>query len=147
MILCADNCLFYHEGMLSVTKTVLEKLGWVASKSGVVHGVPPDLANVFAPIVTQDDVPSDWAIWFVPDMAAIKACANAAAAAYKDGGQLWFAYPKQTGAIKTDMTRDIGWAALDAHSLMPVSQVAIDATWSALRFRRRHEIKKLTRKT
>jgi hypothetical protein len=30
--------------------------------------------------------------------------------------------------------------------LLPVTQVAIDETWSALRFRRRREIAKLTRK-
>ena len=62
------------------------------------------------------------------------------------GKKLWFAYPKKTGAIQTDITRDHGWAPLAAADLLPVTQVAIDATWSALRFRYRDEIPTLTRK-
>jgi hypothetical protein len=147
MVFCADNRRVYCEGMSAMTKTILEKLGWATTKSSAAHNVPTDLANMFAPVVGRAGIPPDWSIWFVPDIAALNACADAAAAAYEDGGHLWFAYPKLSGTLKTDITRDTGWTALDAHTLMPVSQIAIDATWSALRFRRRHEIKKITRKT
>ena len=48
---------------------------------------------------------------------------------------LWFAYPKITGSIKPDINRDNGWDSLRENGYRPVSQIAIDSTWSALRFR------------
>lgn len=41
-------------------------------------------------------------------------------------GALWFAYPKRTGSIKTDITRDVGWGALYDLHYCPVTQIAID---------------------
>jgi hypothetical protein len=45
---------------------------------------------------------------------------------------LWVAYPKGNRA---DINRDTLWPILGEYGLRPVSQVAIDDTWSALRFR------------
>ena len=53
-----------------------------------------------------------------------------ATAAVKPGGLVWISYPKNGASeLKRDMLRDAinGW--------QPVSQVAIDDTWSAMRFR------------
>jgi hypothetical protein len=63
------------------------------------------------------------------------AAALAQAAASADG-LAWIAYPKKSSGVDTDITRDHGWDALHAEGLQPVRQVAIDDTWSALRFRR-----------
>lgn len=50
---------------------------------------------------------------------------------------LWFAYPKRTSKrYRADFDRDHGWEVLRAGGFEPVRQVAIDADWSALRFRR-----------
>jgi hypothetical protein len=46
----------------------------------------------------------------------------------------WIAYPK-AGKLGTDLNRDILAALLTAEGVRPVRQVAIDETWSALRFR------------
>jgi hypothetical protein len=46
----------------------------------------------------------------------------------------WIAYPK-AGKLGTDLNRDILAAALAGQGVQPVRQVAIDETWSALRFR------------
>jgi hypothetical protein len=46
----------------------------------------------------------------------------------------WLAYPK-AGQLGTDVNRDILWAALQGSGVRPVRQVALDDTWSALRFR------------
>ena len=51
------------------------------------------------------------------------------------GGVLWFAYPKRSSGVETDVARDRGWDALSAAGWRPVSQISIDDTWSALRFR------------
>lgn len=44
----------------------------------------------------------------------------------------WVAYPK---ANKADINRDSLWPILGEYGLRPISQVAVDETWSALRFR------------
>ena len=50
---------------------------------------------------------------------------------------LWFAYPKGTSTLyKADFNRDKGWDILRQSGFDTVRQVAIDAEWSALRFRR-----------
>jgi len=82
---------------------------------------------------------------FARDRAALAAAATAAIAAYRRGAALWFAYPKKSGSIASDITRDDGWDSLAAQDLLPVTQVAIDNDWSALRFRYRDEIARLTR--
>jgi hypothetical protein len=45
---------------------------------------------------------------------------------------LWVAYPKGNRA---DINRDTLWPILAEYGLRPVTQVSIDDTWSALRFR------------
>jgi hypothetical protein len=45
---------------------------------------------------------------------------------------LWIAYPK---GDRADINRDTLWPILREHGLRPVSQVSLDDTWSALRFR------------
>lgn len=47
----------------------------------------------------------------------------------------WICYPKKTSGIKTDLTRDVGWNSVFQAGYGPVTQIAIDETWSALRFK------------
>jgi len=54
---------------------------------------------------------------------------------------LWFAYPKGTSkTIKSEVNRDTGWDVLHGAGFDTVRLVAIDADWSALRFRRKEHI-------
>lgn len=46
----------------------------------------------------------------------------------------WVAYPKG-GKLGTDLNRDSLAAALSDRGVRPVRQIALDDTWSALRFR------------
>jgi hypothetical protein len=48
---------------------------------------------------------------------------------------LWFAYPKGTSKIKTDINRDIIRVTGEAYGITTVTAISIDDTWSALRFR------------
>lgn len=57
----------------------------------------------------------------------------------------WIGYPKKSGAIKTDTSRDSGWDALKEAGYIPVSLIAIDQTWSALRFRKAESVPRITR--
>jgi hypothetical protein len=47
---------------------------------------------------------------------------------------VWVAYPK-AGQLGTDLNRDRLAAGMTARGLRPVRQIAVDAVWSALRFR------------
>jgi hypothetical protein len=92
--------------------------------------LPDGVALVDGPAGTLDFVQL-----FVRDSAELTTHAPAALAAIKRDGVLWIAYPKQSAKVKTDITRDRGWAAITAAGLRPVTQIAIDETWSALRWR------------
>ncbi|MDB5271993.1 MAG: hypothetical protein JWO58_360 [Chitinophagaceae bacterium] len=48
---------------------------------------------------------------------------------------LWFAYPKGTSGIKTDINRDTIREKAEAFGITTVTAISIDETWSALRFR------------
>ncbi len=48
---------------------------------------------------------------------------------------LWFAYPKGTSKIKTDINRDTIRATGEEFGITTVTAISIDDTWSALRFR------------
>lgn len=48
---------------------------------------------------------------------------------------LWFAYPKGTSKIKTDINRDKLWAMGEEFGITTVAAISIDETWSGLRFR------------
>jgi predicted transport protein len=49
---------------------------------------------------------------------------------------LWFAYSKTTSKVASDLTRDQGWKSLYDMGLQGVASIAIDNTWSGVRFRR-----------
>jgi hypothetical protein len=48
---------------------------------------------------------------------------------------LWFAYPKGSSGIKTDINRDILRVKAEEYGISTVTAISIDDTWSALRFR------------
>jgi hypothetical protein len=50
-------------------------------------------------------------------------------------GVLWFAYPKGTSKIKTDINRDTIRVTGEEYGITTVTAISIDDTWSALRFR------------
>jgi hypothetical protein len=48
---------------------------------------------------------------------------------------LWICYPKRSAKTPSDLSRDAVREAMRGHGWHAVSQVSIDDTWSALRFR------------
>lgn len=72
---------------------------------------------------------------FVSDLGEVRDLVPDALAAVADGGLVWIAYPKKSSGIETDVDRESLWAAVDAMGWAAVRQIAIDETWSAIRFR------------
>ena len=88
--------------------------------------------------VEVNDVPDgvfDFVQVFVKSITELEKQASVAIKAVKYDGLVWICYPKQSSGIKTDINRDTGWSVVQKAGLRPVTQVAIDDTWSALRFR------------
>jgi hypothetical protein len=73
-------------------------------------------------------------VTFVHTGADLPGGAQAAIEAARQDKLAWVAYPK-AGQLGTDLSRDKLAAALMAHGVRPVRQVALDDVWSALRFR------------
>ncbi len=81
--------------------------------------------------------PYDIVLAFTPDRAALERRFIPLAEVIGTSGALWIGWPKRTGGIATDLdenvVRDVGLAA----GLVDVKVIAIDHTWSGLKFVRR----------
>lgn len=75
----------------------------------------------------------DFVHLFVLDRGELDRLGPAVTAAAKHDAVLWISYPKVSSGVLTDLTRDVLWDLLPG--LRPVSQVAVDDVWSAVRFR------------
>ena len=119
------------------------KLGVRAYMRVLALDPPPGFRDALAPLPEGAQVAEepaaggafDVVIAFVEREVAVADALALARAALSDGGTLWFAYPKGGSGVETDLSRDRGWEALTTAGLRPVSQVAVDDVWSALRFR------------
>jgi hypothetical protein len=92
------------------------------------------------PVVSTDANPpadpgaADAVVAFARNQAELDSVAAPAVEAARRDRLAWIAYPK-AGKLGTDLNRDILAALLTERGVQLVRQVAIDDTWSALRFR------------
>lgn len=101
--------------------------------AGLIDSLAPLPAGVVVelqPVGTYDFVQL-----FVKNRAELEALSPAAFAAVKYDGILWVCYPKGSSGVETDINRDSLWKLIAPSGLRPVTQIAIDAVWSGLRFR------------
>ena len=87
----------------------------------------------------------DCVIAFVRSQAHVQAVAPAVLGAVGEDGLLWFAYPKKSSALKSDLSRDTGWEPVFAAGFDSVAQISIDETWTGFRFRPKHLVGKRSR--
>lgn len=81
--------------------------------------------------------PVVFALAFVTRQAEVDALTRTLARRAPGDALLWFAYPKGTSKrYRCEFNRDTGWDKLRRAGFDSVRQVAIDADWTALRFRR-----------
>jgi hypothetical protein len=60
-----------------------------------------------------------------------------AIASMKADGALWVAYPKKSSGVESDLTMAPDWEVNKNSPWQPVSSIAVDDMWSAVRFRQR----------
>jgi len=108
------------------------KLQLKDGQSLVVVGstVPP--LELTAPRAGADQ--ADALLVFVANEAGLRQHLGELQAAAAAGRLTWIAYPK-AGGLGTDINRDIIRAIANENGLDPVRQIAVDATWSALRLK------------
>lgn len=128
-------------------KTLLEKLGYKTGTPSLLWRGPDELIDQFEGLSTAGAAPPTFHVAFVRSRSELAEAAQEVAAAYRPGHHLWFCYPKKSGKLKTDLTRDLGWEPIHELDLLGVAQVSLDETWSGLRFRLRSEIRSITRKS
>ena len=74
-------------------------------------------------------------LFFVNNNKELLHCLKNDLAKIEPDSVLWFAYPKGTSKIKTDINRDIIRVTAEEYGITTVAAISIDDTWSALRFR------------
>ena len=92
-------------------------------------------------LTTNADGAFDFVQVFVGSKKEVEDLSPTGLGALQPGGLLWFCYPKKSSKVATDITRDTGWDSLTEANMRPVSQISIDETWSALRFRPVDDVK------
>jgi len=101
-----------------------------AEAEALLGDLPPGSSTLTGPEA------ADATILFVHNRAELAREWPAVQSELGDDPLLWVAYPKKSAAVSTDLSRDRGWEPIIEAGLDAVSQVSIDQTWSALRFRR-----------
>ena len=77
----------------------------------------------------------DFVQLFVKNNTELENLGGGAVAAVKYDGLLWVSYPKKSAHLSSDISRDTVWKIMEQWDVRPVTQISIDETWSALRFR------------
>ena len=135
-----------QSGLSSLAK----KLRLTADHSLALLNVPEPYVALLKPgpnDVTKQVQPGqsfDAVLLFVKDVEELRRLGPGAIAAAKTGGLFWIAYPKggkTSGATDLPATpwwvrRDVLGEVTEVKGYKPVSFVAVDETWTALRFKR-----------
>jgi hypothetical protein len=103
----------------------------------LLHPLPEGLQLIFEVGISVDGMQL-----FVKNSAELTETLNLAKPIITDGTVLWVIYPKKTSGIPTDLEMMGSWDAAAKHDLRPVSSAAVNDTWTALRFRPEHLVKK-----
>jgi hypothetical protein len=134
--------------------SLAQKLRILEGSHVALLNAPDDYARTLDPLPGDAEVTNiagggnaqyDVTLLFARDLAELERLAPAAIAATREGGALWVAWPKGGAKAKGAITRDTLWPVMAALGWGPVSNVALDETWSALRLRPEAEVKRMSK--
>ena len=122
-------------------EAIFKKLKFGIAGENLIVNAPEEYLSILAG-AEFDTVPEDAKLGkydfvqvFASSQNEMEALIKSVANAGKYDCLFWACYPKGSGKIKYDLNRNTVWAALGLIGLRPVTQVAIDEKWSALRGR------------
>lgn len=120
---------------------IFRKLRLEGTKKILVINAPIDYENILSGLIydkdynENDENSFDFVQVFATSQSELDHLIKKVGKAGKYDCLFWICYPKGGGKIKSDLKRDLIWNAFAIANLRPVSQIAIDDTWSALRGR------------
>lgn len=124
-------------------KSLLKKVRLKEPDASLVLNAPVDILERLMPVQTEvQDRKFSFVLLFVHSQAELRTHLPRALAALDDDPVFWIAYPKKSSPLASDINRDTGWEPVFEAGYGPVSQVAIDTTFSALRFRPEKDVKR-----
>lgn len=105
--------------------------------TGVVLNAPAPIAAAFTQLgfKTSLDAKSANTLVFINNNKEYLDFLKAGLKKIEPDSVLWFAYPKGTSKVKTDINRDTIRVTGEEYGITTVTAISIDDTWSALRFR------------
>jgi len=118
------------------------KPGWTLSLVNAPQGCLERLSTALPEntIATSSGGEVEHLLLFVADRAETERLLPPNFRAVKSGGLIWLAYPKGSSGEATDINRDSLWRMIEQMGWRPVRQIALDETWSAIRFRPNDEV-------
>ena len=131
---------------------VLEKLQYKPPAAITVLSPPPEAEALIEswsaeiPVRRRLGQRERFVLVFVRSQAEVRRRAGQLGRALADDAVLWLAYPKRASKrYASDLSQMERWQPLGDLGFEAVRQVAIDADWSALRFRRVEDIDRMDR--
>ena len=120
---------------------IFKKLRFDESKKSLIINAPVECEKLLAGINFDKEYNSsntatyDFVQIFATSQSELENIVTQIFSSGKHDCLFWICYPKGGGKIKSDIKRETVWKAFEIANLRPVSQIAIDETWSALRGR------------
>lgn len=139
------------EVLTCLMNPVLKKIKFPELAPVIVLNAPESFRLILPEATVSFEITAEikaipYLLFFATNKKAVDSFADTYLNMLKGDSMLWICYPKGSSKkYHCDFNRDNGWNRVGAHGFEPVTQVAIDEDWSALRFRRTEFIKKITR--
>lgn len=111
----------------SAVDTILKKLQVKGTNSLKLFNKPPHVK-----IATVRGQGTKVVLMFAKDKKELMRCLSAAS---RHADMLWVAYPKGSSNVGTDLNRDILASEMKKKGWESIALIAIDETWSAMRFK------------
>jgi hypothetical protein len=120
---------------------IVKKLGLKPGMRALILSAPDGFAQRLMPLpegvemTTKPTGTYEFVQFFATHMEEIEKTGPGLLQRAAPGAVFWIAYPKKTAGMDSDLSRDVLAAAMTAMGWRPVSIIAVDEVWSALRFR------------
>ena len=126
-------------------KPLSAKLGYKAGMRVAITGMPdtvvPLLADVWPDLQHVQPADAEAVHLFTASGADVRELVASVRECFTGAEMLWISWPKKTSGIPTDITEDRLREWILPTGLVDVKVCAVDATWSALKFVLRKELR------
>lgn len=119
-----------------------EKLQMKDEKNLLIQGLPSSIEKQFAKYSFSKNVTPllktkkiDFALVFAISQKQLTDILRDVIPALHNESKLWIAYPKVSSKIVSDLSRDCSWDFILNYGYEAVSMIALDNTWSGIRFK------------